>query len=665
MATLLAKDTGSKFQSLESLAQAELQREALYLSTQIAESSVDAMRSAETIAVSQESGLFGQRALTVELLKGVLASDENITAAYVLYEPNADKKDALSLTTDPKEWMDASGRFVPYPFRDWANGNAIAVKPSIDYETSLYYDGVRKAFADSGTGKTLVTEPYLYEGQLIVEQSHPIVIDGRFVGIGATDRALASLERLVRERSKMIGAQAFLVSTRGRFVVATEDPEMRGDEGVVAETHLRTHAVRETAVAALVDPLLRGATAAGVVGAAQDPRNDTTLLYAAVRIETGGWTLVCTKPREVVVAPLRAEVWTSALVAFGFLGGAVGLVWWIALGAGRRVRGAALIADAIADGNLGVTIAVTKERDEVGLLMQSLQRMQTNLNALLLGVQSAGVTLDSSALELTATSREQESVAHRFGESSSQIAGATKQISTTGLELSKTMQEVHHAAEHSARLADGARGDLASVDGTIRELSDATGSIAAKLATISERASSINGVVTTIAKVADQTNLLSVNAAIEAEKAGERGRGFFVVAREIRRLADQTAGATVDIESMVREMQSAVGAGVMEMDRFAEKVRRGVEEVVESSRQMAEVIAQVESNAVRFRTVSEGMASQSQGAATISESMGTLATAAKRAIESAEEFGRTASELQRASQVLRTSVGAFTLSKGA
>ena len=90
---------------------------------------------------------------------------------------------------------------------------------------------------------------------------------------------------------------------------------------------------------------------------------------------------------------------------------------------------------------------------------------------------------------------------------------------------------------------------------TIDEMAQATGSISARLAAISERAGSIGSVVTTIAKVADQTNLLSVNAAIEAEKAGEQGRGFLVVAREIRRLADQTAGATLDIETMVREMQ--------------------------------------------------------------------------------------------------------------
>jgi len=179
---------------------------------------------------------------------------------------------------------------------------------------------------------------------------------------------------------------------------------------------------------------------------------------------------------------------------------------------------------------------------------------------------------------------------------------------------------------------------------------------------IAEKAAAISTVVVTIAKVAEQTNLLSVNAAIEAEKAGEQGRGFLVVAREIRRLADQTAGATSAIESIVREMQSAVGAGVREMDRFADKVRRGVEAVVASTREMNEVIAQVDANATRLRTVSDGMASQSQGAATISDSMGSLAAAARRAVESAEEFGRTAAELERASRILRESVAAFRLS---
>ena len=466
---------------------------------------------------------------------------------------------------------------------------------------------------------------------------------------------------MLRARSAEIGVESYLISSRGRFVAATEDPEITADVLKQVGSQLRTHPVADSPIRALIEPVMRQATAAGFVCEMEDPRDGRELLVASVHLVDGDWRLICTKPREVVIASIRTEVWISALIFASGLGLSMALVGWISISTGRRVRAAAVAADAISDGDLSVVIPDSDSNDEAGVLLRSLQQMKENLNGLISSVQSAGVTLDSSALELSATSREQEGVAHRFGESSSQIAGATKQISATGMELTQTILEVDRAVDRTARLADGARGDLASVDTTIRELAEATGSIAIKLSAISERASSINGVVTTIAKVADQTNLLSVNAAIEAEKAGEQGRGFLVVAREIRRLADQTASATVDIESMVREMQSAVGAGVMEMDRFAEKVRRGVDEVVASSRQMAEVIAQVEANAARFRIVADGMASQSQGAATISDSMGGLATSAKRAIDSAEEFRRTASELQRASQVLRMTVAAFTL----
>ncbi|MEY5032350.1 MAG: Methyl-accepting chemotaxis protein PctB, partial [Planctomycetota bacterium] len=480
-------------------------------------------------------------------------------------------------------------------------------------------------------------------------------------GVGAVDRALASIESMVRARAAEVGASAYLVSSRGRFIVATEDPAFGSAAAADAGMELRTREVADTALRALVAPLMRDASTHGFVTQAVDPRDGSELLAVSVRIRSGDWTLVCTKPREVVMAPIRAELWLTAGVFAGGLLLSVGLVAWIAVSTGRRVREAAVAADRIAGGDLQTTVPACSLGDEAGVLLRSLGRMKSSLNQLLTGVRGAGVTLDSSALQLSAASREQEQVAHRFGESSAQIASATREISATGAELARTMAEVDGAVERTAGLADGARGNLASVDGTIRELADATGSIAAKLAAISERASSINGVVTTIAKVADQTNLLSVNAAIEAEKAGEQGRGFLVVAREIRRLADQTAAATGDIESIVREMQSAVGAGVMEMDRFSDKVRRGVDEVVTSSQQMNDIIAQVEANAERFRTVTSGMASQSQGAATISESMVSLVSAAKRAVESAEEFGRTAVELERTSRALRASVGEFRL----
>src|SRR4029077_8807612 len=124
-------------------------------------------------------------------------------------------------------------------------------------------------------------------------------------------------------------------------------------------------------------------------------------------------------------------------------------------------------------------------------------------------------------------------------------------------ELVKAMKSVTEIAEETTTLAGSGQTGLTRMEGTMKQIMDASGSINARLAVLSEKAGNINTVVTTITKVADQTNLLSLNAAIEAEKAGEYGRGFAVVATEIRRLADQTAVATYDIDQMVKEMQSA------------------------------------------------------------------------------------------------------------
>jgi methyl-accepting chemotaxis protein WspA len=152
------------------------------------------------------------------------------------------------------------------------------------------------------------------------------------------------------------------------------------------------------------------------------------------------------------------------------------------------------------------------------------------------------------------------------------------------------------------------------------------------------KANDINLVVTTITKVADQTNLLSVNAAIEAEKAGEYGLGFLVVAREIRRLADQSAVATLDIEQMVRQMQGAVSTGVMEMDKFTEQVRQGVQSVAHIGAQLGQIIERVQELSESIESLNEGMRSQSEGATQISEAMTQLTDGARQTAASLKEF---------------------------
>jgi len=253
-------------------------------------------------------------------------------------------------------------------------------------------------------------------------------------------------------------------------------------------------------------------------------------------------------------------------------------------------------------------------------------------------LQQASIALASTATQIAATTREQQSTMASHSASTTQIAAAVKEISATSRDLLATAEDLSRGASRAADLAQEGRAGLESMDGRMRQLSESTGSISSKLSAIRERASSINLVVTTITKVADQTNLLSVNAAIEAEKAGEYGLGFLVVAREIRRLADQAAVATLDIEEMVRQMHAAVSAGVMEMDKFDDEVRSSVGSVQGASGRIGGVIEQVEELHLRFDSLKEGMRSQALGAEQINEAMTPLAEGAEHTEASLREL---------------------------
>jgi methyl-accepting chemotaxis protein WspA len=298
---------------------------------------------------------------------------------------------------------------------------------------------------------------------------------------------------------------------------------------------------------------------------------------------------------------------------------------------------------------------------EFGVLAGGLDLMANSLSSLIQRVQKSGLQVNTSATEIAATAQEQLSTASQIAATTSEIGATSKEISATSKELVETIKDIAEVAEKTAVLAGSGQSGLARMQTIMQQVNEASASISARLGTLSEKAGNIGTVVTTITKVADQTNLLSLNAAIEAEKAGDYGRGFAVVATEIRRLADQTAGATSDIEQMVKEMQSAVAAGVMGMDKFSEEVRRGVEAVEQVSKELSQIIQHVQTLPPNFETVSEGMQSQSLGAQQISDSLSQLGEASQQTVASLRQSNSAIAQLNEASIGLQDSVASFTV----
>ena len=311
-----------------------------------------------------------------------------------------------------------------------------------------------------------------------------------------------------------------------------------------------------------------------------------------------------------------------------------------------------------AAGDLTGKITVTGN-DAIGRLGDGLSTMFGNLRALLNRVQKAGIQVTTSTTEIAASARQQEATGVEQAQTSIEVLSTTKEISANTSQLLKAMEEVTRVSEYTTTATADAQNNLKRMDATMQRMVTATDTINTKLAALSEKASNINNVLTTITKVADQTNILSLNAAIEAEKAGEAGRGFSVVATEIRRLADQTSVATWDIEQMLKEMQSAVSASVMGMDKFSDEIRRSVGEVSQVGSQLADVIEQVRNLTPRYDMVLEGMQSQSIGASQITETMTQLNEATQQAVDALKATSEAVQQLQYAAQDLQTGVSSF------
>ena len=312
-------------------------------------------------------------------------------------------------------------------------------------------------------------------------------------------------------------------------------------------------------------------------------------------------------------------------------------------------------AKKLSNGDLSARVPIAY-KDEVGQVGEAFNQMAESFQKLIGQLQWTGIQLTTSSTELAATAKQQESTMIEQEAATKQIAATASEISSTAKDFAKTMNGVSAGAEQTSALASAGKNGLTRMETIMRQMVEAAGNIASKLAVLNEKAGSITSIITTIAKVADQTNLLSLNAAIEAEKAGEYGRSFAVIAREIRRLADQTANATVDIEKMVNEMVSAVSAGVMGVDKFSEEIHTGVKQVSTVGEQLSKIIEQVQQQTGSFEAVNQGMQAQSLGAEQINESINQLSEAAQQTTDSIRSFHNAIEQLNNAAQEMQNTV---------
>jgi len=314
----------------------------------------------------------------------------------------------------------------------------------------------------------------------------------------------------------------------------------------------------------------------------------------------------------------------------------------------------------IAGGDLNVTVTVDR-RDEIGQLNESARLMLENLQGIISHLASTSEQVASAATQLHATSEQ-------MATASEEVAAQAGTVATAGEEMAATSGEIAQNCNKAAEGAHQASGSATEGAGIVRLTVDVMGRIAERVQasartveSLGTRSDQIGTIVGTIEDIADQTNLLALNAAIEAARAGEQGRGFAVVADEVRALAERTTKATKEISDMIKSIQGETKGAVGIMEEGVREVENGSAEVARSGAALQEILDQV--NAVTMQVSQIATAAEEQTATTneISNNIQQMSQVVQRTAQGAQETSESASGLSKLAEELKGIVGKFRL----
>lgn len=293
------------------------------------------------------------------------------------------------------------------------------------------------------------------------------------------------------------------------------------------------------------------------------------------------------------------------------------------------------IASKIAQGDLDVDIKV-EGKDEIGQLSSAMKNMVSNLKEVLGGMKSSADNLASASQQLSASSEQMSKGVTEQVAKTSQIATSSAEMSQTIIDIAKNASNIASFAAEAVNIARDGEGVVGKSVEEVNAIASVVNESADLITSLGHRSRQIGEIVSVIKDIADQTNLLALNAAIEAARAGEQGRGFAVVADEVRKLAERTAKATSEIGEMIKAIQDDVDRAVSSMEDATKRVETGVElskrtgkalhAIVESVTNLQSMVQQIASATEEMSTVSEQISQDVETVASVTSETSSSAT---------------------------------------
>lgn len=314
--------------------------------------------------------------------------------------------------------------------------------------------------------------------------------------------------------------------------------------------------------------------------------------------------------------------------------------------------------DRLAHGDLTVKVPVASA-DELGSLAQRFNEVVPKLRDMISRVAHVTDKVASASAELSATAEEMSRGAQTLASRTTQTAAAVEEMNATVAEVAGNSGRAAQMAQTTVGTASDGRTVVSETIAGMEKISEAVTQSAAIMAALGKSSDQIGEIVRVIEDIADQTNLLALNAAIEAARAGEQGRGFAVVADEVRKLAERTTKATKEIGDMIRQIQHDTKGAVSAMEEGTTKVKGGVSLVNRTGDALVKIVEMVTQSADMIRQIAVAADQQSAATQHIAQDLESVAKVTKESEAGATESAKASQDLSLLATELQSVVGGF------